>query len=195
MNGCIYKITNKINNKVYIGQTIQKPVERFYQHCAIKCDKNVLNMAIHRAIFKYGKSNFTFEIIEEVQKSQLNEREEYWIKYYDSFKNGYNSTKGGQKGNKPFKNIDNNAVIEEYKKGKTLRTIGKMFNVDKATIKSILIRNNVQLRTTRTCKLCQEDRDNILEDIKNSLSRKEVISKWNISKSYLSQLVHGHRRI
>ena len=35
MNGYIYKITNKINNKVYIGQTIQKPMERFYQHCGI----------------------------------------------------------------------------------------------------------------------------------------------------------------
>ena len=195
MNGFIYKITNNLNNKVYIGQTIQKPIERFYQHCAKKCDKYILNMVIHKAIFKYGKDNFTFEVIEEVPKQQLNEREEYWIKYYNSYVNGYNSTKGGQKGNKPFKNIDNKAIIEQYQQGKSLRTIGKIFNIDKATVKSILIRNNVQLRTTKTYKLCQEDRDNIIEDIKNGLSRKEIISKWNISKSYLSQLIHRHRRI
>ena len=195
MNGFISKITNKLNNKVYIGQTIQKPIERFYQHCAKKCDKYILNMVIHKAIFKYGKDNFTFEVIEEVPKQQLNEREEYWIKYYNSYTDGYNSTKGGQKGNKPFKNIDNNAIIEQYQQGKSLRTIGKMFNIDKATVKSILIRNNIKLRTTRTYKLSQEDRANIILDIKQGLSRNTIVSKWNISKSYLSQLINSQRRI
>ena len=195
MNGFIYKITNKLNNKVYIGQTIQKPIERFYQHCAKKCDKYILNMVIHKAIFKYGKDNFTFEVIEEVPKQQLNEREEYWIKYYNSYTDGYNSTKGGQKGNKPFKNIDNNAIIEQYQQGKSLRTIGKMFNIDKATVKSILIRNNIKLRTTRTYKLSQEDRASIILDIKQGISRNTIVSKWNISKSYLSQLINSQRRI
>ena len=195
MNGFIYKITNKLNNKVYIGQTIQKPIERFYQHCAKKCDKYILNMVIHKAIFKYGKDNFTFEVIEEVPKQQLNEREEYWIKYYNSYTDGYNSTKGGQKGNKPFKNIDNKAIIEQYQQGKSLRTIGKMFNIDKATVKSILIRNNIKLRTTRTYKLSQEDRANIILDVEQGLPRNTIISKWNISKSYLSQLINSQRRI
>ena len=195
MNGFIYKITNKLNNKVYIGQTIQKPIERFYQHCAKKCDKYILNMVIHKAIFKYGKDNFTFEVIEEVPKQQLNEREEYWIKYYNSYTDGYNSTKGGQKGNKPFKNIDNKVIIEQYQQGKSLRTIGKIFNIDKATVKSILIRNNIKLRTTRTYKLSQEDRANIILDIKQGLSRNTIVSKWNISKSYLSQLINSQRRI
>ena len=195
MNGFIYKITNKLNNKVYIGQTIQKPIERFYQHCAKKCDKYILNMVIHKAIFKYGKDNFTFEVIEEVPKQQLNEREEYWIKYYNSYTDGYNSTKGGQKGNKPFKNIDNKAIIEQYQQGKSLRTIGKIFNIDKATVKSILIRNNIKLRTTRTYKLSQEDRANIILDIKQGLSRNTIVRKWNISKSYLSQLINSQRRI
>ena len=195
MNGFIYKITNKLNNKVYIGQTIQKPIERFYQHCAKKCDKYILNMVIHKAIFKYGKDNFTFEVIEEVPKQQLNEREEYWIKYYNSYTDGYNSTKGGQKGNKPFKDIDNKAIIEQYQQGKSLRTIGKMFNIDKATVKSILIRNNIKLRTTRTYKLSQEDRASIILDIKQGISRNTIVSKWNISKSYLSQLINSQRRI
>ena len=195
MNGFIYKITNKLNNKVYIGQTIQKPIERFYQHCAKKCDKYILNMVIHKAIFKYGKDNFTFEVIEEVPKQQLNEREKYWIKYYNSYTDGYNSTKGGQKGNKPFKNIDNKVIIEQYQQGKSLRTIGKMFNIDKATVKSILIRNNIKLRTTRTYKLSQEDRANIISDFKQGLPRNTIISKWNISKCYLSQLINSQRRI
>ena len=195
MKGFIYKITNTINGKSYIGQTIQNVKERFYQHCATKCSKAVLDMAIHRAIKKYGKSNFTVEVIEEVDSTNLNDRERYWIKYYDSYNNGYNSTKGGQDGCKPFKDLDAEAIIKEYNTGKSLRTLGTIFKVDKQTIKDLLIRHNVKLRTTRTYKLSQKDRDKVSEDFASGLSRKEIMIKWNISKSYLSQLITGYRRI
>ena len=195
MRGFIYKITNTINGKFYIGQTIQNVKERFYQHCATKCSKAVSNMAIHRAIKKYGKSNFTVEVIEEIDSANLNDRERYWIKYYNSYNNGYNSTKGGQDGCKPFKDLDVESIIKEYNTGKSLRTLGTIFKVDKQTIKDLLIRHNVELRTTRTYKLSQKDRDKVLEDFVSGLSRKEIMIKWNISKSYLSQLINGYRRI
>ena len=195
MRGFIYKITNTINSKSYIGQTIQNVKERFYQHCATKCSKAVSNMAIHRAIKKYGKSNFTVEVIEEIDSTNLNDRERYWIKYYNSYNNGYNSTKGGQDGCKPFKDLDVETIIKEYNTGKSLRTLGTIFKVDKQTIKDLLIRHNVELRTTRTYKLSQKDRDKVLEDFASGLSRKEIMIKWNISKSYLSQLINGYRRI
>ena len=191
----IYKITNTINGKSYIGQTIQNVKERFYQHCATKCSKAVSNMAIHIAIKKYGKSNFIVEVIEEIDSANLNDRERYWIKYYNSYNNGYNSTKGGQDGCKPFKDLDVESIIKEYNTGKSLRTLGTIFKVDKQTIKDLLIRHNVELRTTRTYKLSQKDRDKVLEDFASGLSRKEIMIKWNISKSYLSQLINGYRRI
>ena len=195
MRGFIYKITNTINGKSYIGQTIQNVKERFYQHCATKCSKAVSNMAIHRAIKKYGKSNFTVEVIEEIDSANLNDRERYWIKYYNSYNNGYNSTKGGQDGCKSFKDLDVESIIKEYNTGKSLRTLGTIFKVDKQTIKDLLIRHNVELRTTRTYKLSQKDRDKVLEDFASGLSRNEIMIKWNISKSYLSQLINGYRRI
>lgn len=195
MRGFIYKITNTINGKSYIGQTIQNVKERFYQHCATKCSKAVSNMAIHRAIKKYGKSNFTVEVIEEIDSANLNDRERYWIKYYNSYNNGYNSTKGGQDGCKPFKDLDVESIIKEYNTGKSLRTLGTIFKVDKQTIKDLLIRHNVELRTTRTYKLSQKDRDKVLEDFASGFSRKEIMIKWNISKSYLSQLINGYHRI
>lgn len=195
MRGFIYKITNTINSKSYIGQTIQNVKERFYQHCATKCSKAVSNMAIHRAIKKYGKSNFTVEVIEEIDSANLNDRERYWIKYYNSYNNGYNSTKGGQDGCKPFKDLDVESIIKEYNTGKSLRTLGTIFKVDKQTIKDLLVRNNINLRTTRTYKLSQKDREDIIKDLSLGLSRKEIISKWHISKGYLSQLINGYRRI
>ena len=195
MKGFIYKITNKINGNSYIGQTIQNVKERFYQHCATKCSQAILNMVIHKAINKYGKSNFTIEVIEEVESTNLNDRERYWIKYYDSYNNGYNSTKGGQDGIKLFKNLDTKSIVREYKSGKSLREIGRLFNVDKQTIKDLLVRNNISLRTTRTYKLSQKDREDIIKNLSLGLSRKEIISKWHISKGYLSQLINGYRRI
>lgn len=195
MRGFIYKITNKVNGKSYIGQTIQNVKERFYQHCATKCSQAILNMVIHKAITKYGKSNFTIEVIEEVESTNLNDRERYQIKYYDSYNNGYNSTEGGQDGIKLFKNLDTESIVREYKSGKSLREIGRLFNVDKQTIKDLLVRNNINLRTTRTYKFSQKDREDILKDLSLGLSRKEIISKWHISKSYLSQLINGYHRI
>ena len=195
MRGFIYKVTNTINGKYYIGQTIQNVKERFYQHCATKCSQAILNMVIHKAINKYGKSNFTIEVIEEVESTNLNDRERYWIRYYDSYNNGYNSTEGGQDGIKLFKNLDTESIVREYKSGKSLREIGRLFNVDKQTIKDLLVRNNINLRTTRTYKLSQKDREDIIKDLSLGLSRKEIISKWHISKGYLSQLINGYRRI
>lgn len=91
----IYKITNKENNKVYIGQTIQKPELRWYHH--LEEASLGSNLKFHRALRKYGKDSFNWEIIETVEPEKLNEREKYWISFYDSYKNGYNSTLGGDK--------------------------------------------------------------------------------------------------
>lgn len=195
MRGFIYKITNNVNGKVYIGQTIQTIKERFYQHCATKCSDSVLNMAIHKAIKKYGKSNFTIEVIEEVDKDSLNDREKFWIEYYNSYNNGYNSTRGGQDGSTNCKELDTESIIKEYNSGKSLRSIGNTFKVDKQTIKDLLIRNNITLRTTRSYKLSQTDRISIIEDVKSGIDRKLIMEKWSISKSYLSQLINGYRRI
>lgn len=198
MIGYIYKVTNKINGKIYIGQTIQTVKERWYRHCGKSgISKAELNTHFKRAILKYGKENFLIETIEVCNSSQLDDREKFYISYYDSYKNGYNSTTGGQNGSKPFKTSeeDENQIISLYEYGFSLREIGREFCLDKATVKGILVRHNITLRTTRTYKLSQSDRESVLEDIALGISRKEIMDKYNISKSYLSQLVTGSRRI
>jgi len=101
--GIIYIATNTINNKVYIGQTIQGLQKRKSQHiknAVSKCD----NMYFHKAIRKYGKDNFKWEVLVDCPISDLNDQEIYWIKYWDSFgKRGYNSTIGGSLGANGFK--------------------------------------------------------------------------------------------
>lgn len=97
--GYIYKITNKINNKIYIGQTIkERPSDRYSQHRYLanhpEQEKGI--SYLHRAMASDGLDNFQFEIIEQIENDLLNEREQYWIKYYDCIvPNGYNITDGG----------------------------------------------------------------------------------------------------
>ena len=87
----IYKITNKKNGKAYVGQS-NNIERRFTQHC-YKGEKS--RIPLDMAIQKYGKDNFAFEIIEECPLEKLNERESYWIKYYNTIENGYNCSEGG----------------------------------------------------------------------------------------------------
>ena len=80
----IYKITNKINGKAYIGQSVCLE-RRFAEH------KRRSEQQIDQAIQKYGIENFTFEVIEECNAEELNDREEYWTLHYNSIvPNGYN---------------------------------------------------------------------------------------------------------
>ena len=92
----IYKITNKINNKVYIGQSIDI-YERWKEYFGCINDLSC-NRYIHRAIRKYGLENFNFEIIKECKREELNYFEIYYIDFYKSTfdKFGYNITPGGQ---------------------------------------------------------------------------------------------------
>ena len=88
----IYKITNIQNNKVYIGQTIRPIEQRFKRHMNDALN-NILDTHFARAIRKYGKENFIIEQIDIAQtQEELNQKEQYWIQYYNSVNEGYNET-------------------------------------------------------------------------------------------------------
>lgn len=88
----IYKITNIQNNKVYIGQTI-RPVEQRFQRHMNDALNNILDTHFARAIRKYGKENFKIEVVDTANtQEELNQKEQYWIRFYDSVASGYNET-------------------------------------------------------------------------------------------------------
>jgi group I intron endonuclease len=93
--GKIYKITNKINKKIYIGCTVKTLETRYYEHL-YRCFKNDYKSKLYNSIKKYGEENFTIELIEECDVSIIYEIEKKYIEKYDSFKNGLNNTLGGE---------------------------------------------------------------------------------------------------
>lgn len=97
--GIIYKITNKINGKIYIGQTTKSLNIRLNQH-RHNMNKNI-NLPLYNSMRKYGESNFTYEVIDTAESQEdLDSKEMYWIEYLNSYfysdnSNGYNMTIGG----------------------------------------------------------------------------------------------------
>ena len=90
----IYIIKNDINDKIYVGQSVNA-FDRFSKHISDALHEKD-NMLIHKAIKKYGKEHFTCVILES-QIENYDEREQYWIKKLDTLTpNGYNIAIGGQ---------------------------------------------------------------------------------------------------
>lgn len=133
--GRIYVLKNKANDKVYIGQTTVSLNERLHQHLKPSTIKSKHQYKLYSAIDELGSDKFYIELLEDnVDYNLLDEREEYWIDYYDSFNNGYNSTPGGKGGKLIFKEEDVNRIIDMLKSGKTKEEVSKEFNCNQYTI-------------------------------------------------------------
>lgn len=89
----IYKITNLENGMCYIGQSVNI-ADRFKAHIKAGLGIDSSNNKFYSALKQFKVENFTFEILEECDRTQLNEQERYWIKFFQSETFGYNSTRG-----------------------------------------------------------------------------------------------------
>lgn len=93
--GYIYKITNPINGKCYIGQTINNPKNRWHDYKKLKCKTQY---KLYNALKKYGPENFLYEIFDDSSTNQeeLDFLEDIYILCLDSIENGYNCKPGGR---------------------------------------------------------------------------------------------------
>lgn len=140
--GRIYIIRNKVNNKVYVGQTTVSIKLRFQNHLsAARCGKDYV---IGKAIRKYGEENFYVELLEECLASELNEREMYWIAFYNATDNkfGYNMSLGGNVNRKPTQ-IDEELVLKLFKEGNSAQKIKTLLHTDSHNISMILKKHNI----------------------------------------------------
>ena len=164
----IYKVTNKINGKIYIGKTIQTIEKRWKEHCSDykreRCEKRPLYCAMN----KYGIENFEISLVEECNENILSEREKHWIEYYGSFKYGYNATIGGD--GKSY--LDYEAILKLYSELKSVNQVAKIVNCSKDSVSTILKNNgyttdqlikNRQLSQSKTVAKLDKDTEEIIE--------------------------------
>ena len=123
--GFIYKITNNINNKSYIGKTERSIEIRYKEHLR---HKDYLDLPLYRAFNKYGVENFSVSQIEECDNKDLDNREIYWINYYKTYLDGYNCTAGGEGGIKTYEE-DIEEIIVRYQAGERLDLLCKEYHI------------------------------------------------------------------
>ena len=131
--GYIYSITNKINNKKYIGKTeYNNPIKRWQEHLR---DSKRFDRPLYKAIRKYGKENFIFEVLfSDLYGEELCEKEVETIKNYGTYHNGYNATLGGD--GKTFLNHD--LIYKTYLSTKNMTETSKLCNCSIDSVRMVL---------------------------------------------------------
>ena len=208
----IYKITNQVNGKIYIGLTKHSLAQRLSQHHYDS--RHGVDRPLYRAMRKYGEDKFSAEIIDSAENLQeLKEKEKYWIRYYNSYGangKGYNATAGGDMtAHKPVGytkiSLKDGTIIEQFEKA--IDTTNTQ-NADKITqtqytdfvlvkTKNILNKTAEQIKdyafSLRPKVICQLDKNNNL--IARWINSSDVISVYpNITKSCLFACLWGKRK-
>lgn len=141
--GFIYKITNDINNKSYIGKCCSNISERYKQHLRDYQKQTESHRPLYSAMNKYGIEHFSIQEIEECEDSILSSREQYWISYYDTYQNGYNATLGGDGAIL----YDHKQILELLKTGLAPITIADQIGCCPDVVRDLAKANKITLET------------------------------------------------
>lgn len=202
----IYKFTSKITGQSYIGQSIK--IEHRYKEHLNNIKNFQENSKWYQALREQGIENFEFSILEECQPEELNEREIYWIQYYDSYNNGYNSTPGGQ-----TKYCNPQLIYEAWDEGLAPLEIAQKLNIGTTCVYNNLIgykNYNKHEAKVRGGQLANKKRKNNLSLIKQKLNNVyqydlegNFIKEWSSCKaiqrelgydpSYIGKCINGKR--
>lgn len=201
----IYCIHSLSTSKKYIGQTVEKIQRRVLRHF-----RTINETKISRAIQKYGKSDFVYGVIEDIDDNNLlDEREKYWIKFYDAVENGFNIKEGGKcaRGYKQSQSsiekrrqkLIGKSLSNEHKEKLSEAHKGKILSRETVD-KMIAYRTGKNLTESCKEKISQSHSKNTYE-LNNKNGTKFVIknlSKFckenNLSQSYFTRILKGERK-
>lgn len=212
--GYIYKITNQINGKVYIGKTSKTIEERFKEHKRKALEHP--NRYLYDAINHYGFNNFTIEQIEECSNEYLDDREIFWIAEYNSTNPniGYNLTTGGEGGNtwklnshklesgekireSNLKNsyipITKESLQQDIDEGLTAEEMMKKYHTSSVTLANRMrlffgasLKEIRPVKNSGQFKPKEVPQEDFYQDIKsNIMTNKEICKKYNIGETTL----------
>lgn len=176
MDSGIYIIRNTVNGKVYIGQS-RRISNREYSHFRTLEKGTHYNKHLQRSYNTYGRDAFVFEVIERCDVSELDEREKYYIKKYDSMNinKGYNNEGGGNVGKEVSERM------REAKRGENNPMYGK--KPSKETIEKM--RKSSRGHNT---KLTEEQVYQLKEDLVNGIPQKEVAEKYGLTVAAVGKI-------
>lgn len=200
MNKGIIYCAHCINsNKKYIGQTINSLNVRIRKHKSAAQNYKNKNK-FYSALKKYSIDNFVWGIIEEIDVDKLDEREQYWIEHFSTFKYGYNSTLGGEKYCNPnswkeFVIMDPNGKIY---KDKNISKFCREYKLSSAHLSNVISGKLKSHKGWKLPKTIINKRDsnavvspnNIVYEIENIT---HFCNEYNLSPSHLVKVLNGKR--
>ena len=207
--GIIYKYTNLVNGKVYIGQTIQELKERHSKHISVAFGKengHGYNYLIHKAFRKYGVDNFSLEVIDKVDNTLLNEKEREYIALYNSYEKGYNMTPGGESKAEDFPlSAEEKEVISKlFEDGVAIKKIAEQTSHHYRKIKRTLIEelgysetdieNRYLASKGKATRSAVYALDTNKEVVSSYSSIKEASQFLGISTAWLSKIVNSQQK-
>lgn len=189
MNGSIYIIKNNVNDKVYVGQTIQPVNLRFNKHMY---DAKKKNTKFHKAVMEIGKEYFYYEILESgINEKQINDREQHYIRKYDAINNGYNKGIGGEHNNRVV--ISDEDILRAkkmYIDGYTLNEIAKTLNTTRHVLSPRLQSIGVVIRDWN-----EVQKINIIKEDLIRLYCDEMMTTYEIAEIYKTSNVTIQKRL
>ena len=216
----VYKIENLINGKIYIGKSINVG-RRWYEHKTELNENRHINKHLQSAWNKYGEESFRFVLLEEnLTESQALEREEYYIKYYETTNGlyGYNLTDGGQSGVLSKESCEkisrqkmgkyNSLTENDIKRIKVFaycymdaREIADIFNVNLKTIRNIIYGEtysyiaeelNPYIKNFEH-RFVKERNDKIIALYKSGMRIYQIRDTLKLSQSIVEKCVYAYR--
>lgn len=200
----IYGIHNKINGKWYVGQAVDIKKRNYNELWGLKNGKmhyNGTNIHMDRAWQKYGESAFEWVVLEECSEDLLDEKEIFWIKQKDSYRNGYNLTLGGQgkKGCIPRK-ITREKMSNARKGKKRSPETCKNISKSKMGDKNPMFGKKISEETRKKMSLAQRNKTLQSKPViclnNNTIypSAAEASRVLNLQKSKISNVCNGKRK-
>ena len=193
----IYKITNLINNKVYVGKTSHINLnQRFQEHIQDSRKKHREKRPLYDAFNKYGIENFQIELLEKVADDALAvQQEQYWIKQLNSYigfpnSNGYNATLGGD-GTRIY---DYTLLANAYKLLGTITAVCLKYGCDPDTVRQACQENNVLITQYHSKRIQRIDKNgniveynSVSEAAKDFPNKAKETARKNISRALNKQ--------
>lgn len=202
MNGVIYRATNTKNGLMYIGASTKPLKQRKIDH--LQKANNDIGYKFHEAIKEFGSDTFIWEEIDTANSmNDLATKEKYWISYYNSKENGYNSDSGGGFKKKVYQYDSQGNFLAEYD---CLQSAGNSVNAEAKSISSACLGYNVSckgyfwsynhtetylLKDTRKKEVVQYDLDGNF--IKKFNSVADASKETGISKTCISRCCRNER--
>lgn len=191
----IYKISNDFDDNLYIGKTSRSLIVRLKEHerNASGCKKSY----IHNAIQAHGIEHFTITLIEDnIPDELIDEKEKYWIAYYDSYKNGYNLTPGGE--GHSLSDEDIKAIRNLWEQGYSITEISELLEMSRSTVYHRVclypdfdVKENRQRSIARFSKAIDQYTEN-KEYIQSFPSINEASRQLNIDAKLISACILNH---